>query len=253
MTEDLKAYASEFFGTAILMIAGISAVSLNFGEQAYLASLIPNETVRLALAGAGFGLGVVVVVYSALGQTSGGHLNPALTIAFWMQGKIETKKLAPYIASQCLGSLAGTWIVAMMLPTLSSSVGHGVTSVAEGISSGVAILLEALLVMILIIMIFWMTACHDRSRYTGLAVLIYLMIFVPLVAPLTGTSVNPARSIGPAVYSGNYTDLFVYLVGPLTGAVAGTLIARHILHHQPKCKRVCGLPKSKMLNGECID
>ena len=143
MTEDLKAYASEFFGTAILMIAGISAISINFGDQAYLASLIPNETIRLALAGAGFGLGVVVVVYSALGKTSGGHLNPALTIAFWMQEKIETKSLVPYITSQCLGSLAGTWLVAKMMPNLSSSVGHGVTNIAESITPGIAILLEA--------------------------------------------------------------------------------------------------------------
>ena len=245
MTEDLKAYASEFFGTAILMIAGISAISINFGDQAYLASLIPNETIRLALAGAGFGIGVVVVVYSALGKTSGGHLNPALTIAFWMQEKIETKSLVPYITSQCLGSLAGTWLVAKMMPNLSSSVGHGVTNIAESITPGIAILLEALLAMIFVVMIFWMTACHDRSRYTGLAVFIYLVIFVPLEAPLTGTSINPARSIGPAIYSNNYTDLFVYVIGPLTGAVAGTLIARHILEHRPKCKRVCGLPKAE--------
>ena len=82
MTQDLKEYASEFLGTAILMIAGISAISLNFGDQSYLSSSISNTSIRLALAGAGFGLGVLVVVYSALGQTSGGHLNPALTIAF---------------------------------------------------------------------------------------------------------------------------------------------------------------------------
>lgn len=246
MTEDLKAYVSEFLGTAILMIAGVSAISLNFGDQAYLASLIPSVTARLALAGAGFGLGVVVVVYSVLGQTSGGHLNPALTIGFWMQGKIETKKLVPYILCQCLGSLAGTWLVAMFLPELSSSVGHGVTNVADGITPGVAILIEALLVMILIVLIFWMTDCHDRSRYTGLAVFIYLVVFVPLEAPLTGTSVNPARSIGPAIFSNNYADLFVYIVGPLTGAVAGTLVARYVLNYRPKCKRVCGLPKSKL-------
>jgi len=252
MTKDLKEYASEFFGTAILMIAGVSAISLSFGDQSYLSSLIPNTTVRLALAGAGFGLGVLVVVYSALGQTSGGHLNPALTIAFWMQKKLETKKLAPYILSQCLGSLAGTWLVATTMPRLSTSVGHGVTSVSETITPGVAILLEALLVMIFILMIFWMTSCHDRSRYTGLTVFIYLVIFVPLEAPLTGTSINPARSIGPAIYSNNYTNLFVYIIGPLMGAVAGTLIARNILNHKPKCKRVCGLPKAKIQQQDCI-
>ena len=152
MTEDLKAYASEFLGTAILMFAGISAISLNFGEQSHLASLIPNETFRLALAGAGFGLGAVVVIYTVLGQTSGGHLNPALTIAFWMQEKIETKKLAPYFASQYLGSLIGTWLVAITMPNLSSSVGHGVTLVANTITTGTAVLLEALLTMLFVLM-----------------------------------------------------------------------------------------------------
>ena len=245
MIEDLKAYASEFLGTAILMVAGISAISLNFGDQAYLTSLIPDVMIRFALAGAGFGIGVVIVAYSVLGQTSGGHLNPALTIAFWMQEKIETRKLAPYIASQCMGSMAGTWLVAMMMPDLSSSVGYGVTSVASNITPGVAILLEALLMMIFVLMIFWMTSCHDRSRYTGWCVLAYLMIFVPLGAPLTGTSINPARSIGPAIYSSNYTNLFVYVIGPLTGAVTSTLIARYILNHRPKCKRLCRMSSTK--------
>ena len=243
MTDDLKAYASEFLGTAILMIGGISAISFSFGEQSQLATLIPNQTLKLALAGAGFGLGVLVVVYSALGHTSGGHLNPALTIAFWIQRKIETRQLIPYITCQCLGSLTGTWLVATLIPNLSSSVGHGVTSVATTITTGVAILLEALLTMAFIMMIFWMTSCHNRARYTGLCVFLFLVIFVPLEAPLTGTSINPARSIGPAIYANNYADLAIYIFGPLMGATAGSFIARYILNHQPKCKRVCGLPK----------
>ena len=244
MTDDIKAYASEFFGTAILMIAGVSAISLSFGESSQVGSLIPNQILRLAFAGAGFGLGAVVVVYSTLGQTSGGHLNPALTIAFWMQDKIETKKLAPYIVSQCLGSLAGTALVAIVIPELSSSVGHGVTNVAEIITPGIAILLEAFLMMIFVFMIFWMTASHDRSRYTGLMVFLYLVVFVPLEGPLTGTSINPARSIGPAIVANNYADLAVYIIGPIIGAVAGTLIARYLLNHRPRCKRVCPLSKA---------
>ena len=246
MTDDIKAYASEFFGTAILMIAGISAISLSFGENSQVGSLIPNQMLRLAFAGAGFGLGAVVVVYSILGQTSGGHLNPALTIAFWMQDKIETKKLAPYIVSQCLGSLAGTTLVAIVIPELSSSVGHGVTNVAEIITPGIAILLEAFLMMLFVLMIFWMTASHDRSRYTGLMVFLYLVVFVPLEGPLTGTSINPARSIGPAIVANNYADLAVYIIGPIIGAVAGTLIARYVLNHRPSCKRVCPLSKAKV-------
>jgi aquaporin Z len=246
MKEHLKAYASEFVGTAILMIAGIAAISFNFGEQSQLANLLPNETLRLALAGAGFALGANIVIYSALGQTSGGHLNPAITIAFWMQGKIETKQLAPYMFCQCLGALAGTWFVATLIPDLSSSVGHGVTSIADTITPGVAILLEALLTMAFVLMIFWMTSCHDRARYTGLCVFIYLVIVVPLEAPLTGTSINPARSIGPAIYANNYTDLVIYIIAPMTGAIAGTLIARYVLNQRPKCKRVCGLPKKKL-------
>ena len=246
MIEDLKAYASEFLGTAILMIGGITAISFSFGEQSQLATAIPNQILRLALAGAGFGLGVLIVVYSVLGQTSGGHLNPALTIAFWMQEKIETKQLAPYIFCQCLGSLAGTWFVASLLPNLSSSVEYGVTSVADTITPGAAILLEALLTMAFVLMIFFMTSCHDRTRYTGLCVFIYLVIFVPLEAPLTGTSINPARSIGPAIYANNYQDLAIYIIGPLMGAIAGTFIARYVLNQRPKCKRVCALPKKKI-------
>ena len=245
MIDDLKAYISEFIGTAILMIGGITAISFSFGYQSQLPTLIPSQTLRLALAGAGFGLGVIVVVYSVLGQTSGGHLNPALTIAFWMQAKIETRQLAPYIFCQCLGSLTGTWVVATLLPNLSSSVGHGVTSIADTISPGVAIVIEALLTMAFVLMIFWMTSCHDRARYTGFCVFIYLIIFVPLEAPLTGTSINPARSIGPAIYANNYTDLAIYIFGPLAGAIAGAMISKYILNHKPKCKRVCGSPQKK--------
>ena len=244
VVKDLKAYLSEFFGTAILMIAGISAISFNFGDNSFISSVIPNQTLRLALSGAGFGLGVVCVVYSALGQISGGHLNPALTIAFWLQEKIEARKIAPYIFFQLLGSLAGTWIVSLIMPDLSASVGYGVTSISNSISAGAAIFIEAMLTMIFVLMIFWMTSCHVRSQYTGWSVFVYLVIFVPLEAPLTGTSINPARSVGPAIISGNYSDLAVYIIGPIIGAVSGTLIARYILNHRPKCWRVCVVSKA---------
>ena len=131
-----------------------------------------------------------------------------------MQDKIETKKLAPYIVSQCLGSLAGTALVAIVIPELSSSVGHGVTNVAEIITPGIAILLEAFLMMIFVLMIFWMTASHERSRYTGLMVFL-IWSSCATEGPLTGTSINPAR-IGPAIVANNYADLAVYIIDRLS-------------------------------------
>lgn len=237
--QDIKLFASELLGTAIMMVAGVGAIYINFGEGSAIPTFIPSMQLRLALTGGCFGIGIIGVIHSPPGKRSGAHLNPAISIAFWMQKKLATWHLLLYMAAQCIGAFVGALIISRLLPELATSVRYGATSVSPQISSLAGFFLEFLLTAILVTMIFWMTSCPIRSKYTGLSVLVYLVVFVTIAGPLTGVGVNPARSIGPAILSGYCENLAVYIMGPILGAVAGTLFSRRFLDHQPLCHRIC--------------
>lgn len=220
-------YAAEFLGTAMLLIGGLSGVILLISPGSPVAALgLPGWLAR-AVAGALFGLTGSLVTVSAIGRHSGAHLNPAMTLAFLVEGRISRSHAAWYVLSQGLGAIAGAAVVLLWGP-LGKPLQYGTTTPAHGLNPWLAVALEALCTVVLVGTVFVFLG-HDRlKRLTPWTMSPMYAVMVSVEAPWTGTSTNPARTLGPAVVTGAWQGFWVYLVGPALGALIGVGVARLI-------------------------
>ena len=212
-------YGAELAGTAFLLFAGLSAVVFDFGAGSPLASVLPDKSVRLLITGLLFAGSGSLVAISPLGRLSGGHINPAVTLAFWARGKMHHLDLGGYILGQFLGAVIGTLLLALVWGERAASVGDGLTAPGAGYPLWIVFLAEVSLTCLLVLSIFFFVSSHRLMRWTPLMVWILVATMVWLEAPISGTSLNPARSFGPALVSGVWRDLWLYLVAPPLGAV----------------------------------
>jgi aquaporin Z len=214
------AWGCELAGTAILVLAGLSAVCLDFGRGSPVAAAVPSASVRLLITGTLFAGSGSLVAVSPIGRVSGAHLNPSVTLGFWLTGNVHRHDLAGYTVFQVVGALLGALLLHLLWgPTVLASVGEGLTLPGPGTTALQAVLLEMLMTAVLLVTIFVFVSHHRLMRWTPLAVWVVVALLVWQGAPHTGTSLNPARSLGPAVASGGYADLWIYVVGPLGAAV----------------------------------
>ena len=223
------ACADEFAGTFFMVAWGLSAVVFMMSASSPMHSLMPVYRVRLLLTGILFAAGGTAVVYSPLGQRSGGHLNPAVSLTFWMLGKMGGRDMALYSMAQLLGGLAGAGFVKLLWGGWAASVNAGVTMPAPWISPAGAAGVEFLITGSLLWLILFFVSHPKLHRSTGLAAGAWVAFLVFAEAPVTGTSLNPARSLGPAVVMNDYRNLWVYFLGPLGGAAAVALLWRPVI------------------------
>jgi len=213
-------YAAELAGTFFMVAWGLSAVVFVMSASSPMNSLVPAYRVRLLLTGILFAAGGTLVVYSPLGQRSGGHLNPAVSLTFWMLGKMGGRDMTLYSTAQLLGGLAGAGFVKILWGGWAASVNAGVTMPAPWISPPGAAGVEFLITGSLLWVILYFVSHPTLHRWTGFAAGAWVAFLVFAEAPVTGTSLNPARSLGPAVVTDTYRNLWVYFLGPLGGAAA---------------------------------
>jgi aquaporin Z len=211
-------YLAEFAGTALLVCIGVSVVILMFGQGSPLPQAVPGEGLRRFLTGALFGSVGALIAVSPIGRISGAHLNPAVTLAFWLEGKLAWRDAVAYALAQFAGGIAGA------LPLLAwghvgRSVAFGATEPGAGIPIWAALLGEVGVTFLLIMTIF-VTAAHPRTRnFTPWTMPVLFSVLVWLEAPISGTGANPARSFGPALVGGALVDQWIYFVGPPLGAI----------------------------------
>lgn len=218
-------YAAEFLGTALLLVGGLSAVILVVSPASPLAALgLPGWLAR-GIAGALFGLSGTLVTLSAVGRHSGAHLNPAMTLAFLLERRISASHAAWYVLSQCLGAITGAAVV-LGWGALGVPLRFGATTPAAGLSPAWAVALEALCTVVLVTTVFVFLGTPRLRSFTAWTMGPMYAVMVSLEAPWTGTSTNPARTLGPAVVTGTWQGFWVYLVGPALGALAGVALAR---------------------------
>ena len=177
------------------------------------------------------GAAIGLMVY-AFGHVSGAHFNPAVTISMLVTKRISIKEAIPYIVSQIIGAIVAAASLKAIIPDLGGKVNFGTQPgpsdlLHNSVVSGFAV--EAILTFFLVTVIF-MTAVHKKAPagMYGLAIggMIFLIHLVGV--PLTGASVNPARTLGPAIISGYWTNHLMYWVGPIVGAVIAGLIMNYI-------------------------
>ena len=214
----------EFLGTAILLLGGLSAVFLDFGPASPIAAHLPSPSARLLLTGLIFAGTGSLVALSPLGRLSGAHLNPAVTLAFWTQGKVHPHDLAGYVASQFLGALAATFCLRLIWGHTARALHLGATQPGHGFTGLDAAILEMFMTAALILMIFFFTSTPATARWTPLGNWLLVATLVWQGAPYTGTSLNPARSLGPALLAPLLVHLWVYFAGPLAGSLLAVTV-----------------------------
>ena len=208
----------EFLGNAVVLLVGISAICFDLGHASPIQTL--PMSARLLLTGLVFaGTGSLVAI-SPIGRRSGAHLNPVVTLAFWTQRKVHWHDLIGYIAAQTFGAIAGTVAAHALWRDQAVSVSDGATRPGPGVTPDVAVALEAGMTACLLLTILFMTSHHRTARLTPLALWLLIAAFVWQFAPLTGTSMNPARSLGPALTAGALDVYWIYVAGPLLGTAA---------------------------------
>lgn len=214
----------EYLGTAILLAGGLSAVFLNFGTHSPIEPHLPSHSLRLLLTGLLFAGTGSLVALSPLGRVSGAHLNPAVTLAFWTQRKVHPHDLAGYIAAQLAGALSAVLLLRVTWGRTALSLHLGATQPGRGLTGLDAAGLETLMTASLVLMILLFTSNPRTARWTPLGNWLLVATLVWQGAPYTGTSLNPVRSLAPAVIAPLLGRLWVYLIGPMAGAVLAVAI-----------------------------
>jgi aquaporin Z len=222
----VREYVAEYVGTALLLLFGLSAVCFDFAVRSPVVSALPDASVRRLLTAIIFAGTLTAIVYSPLGRRSGAHLNPAVTLAFWLLGKITSRGAIFYAAAQIAGALTGAALVLAIWGGWATNVHVGATVPNEG-GPLAALIAETAMVFLLVSLILNLVDRPHLIALTGAAVGTLVAFFVFVEAPVSGASLNPARTLGPAVVGGTFTNLWVYLVGPPLGALSAALLYRH--------------------------
>lgn len=201
----MKRYVAEFLGTFALVFCGTGAIVVNQES----AGAVTHVGIAFT-----FGLIVMVMIYS-FGAVSGAHLNPAVTIAFCAARKFPLKEVAPYILSQLMGGLMASGILRYLFPS-NDLLGTTLPAGPEMQS----FILEIILTLILMIVIIQVsTGSKEQGMFAGLAIGSTVLLEAMFAGPICGASMNPARSISPAVVSGHIDQLWIYLCAPVIGAL----------------------------------
>jgi aquaporin Z len=226
---DPKKLAAEFVGTAILVIIAVGAATENFGFKLFGGSVAAG-VVTTALA---FGLVLIALVY-AIGPVSGCHVNPAVTMGFLVAGRMKIAEGIAYMVAQVAGAIVGAlilWQMVAQIPGYSRSVqglgtdGWGKYSLTN-ISEGGAFLVEVVITFVFVSVVLFATHKAAIQGAAGVAIGMALVVVHLVGIPLTGTSVNPARSIGPALIVGGHatSQLWLFIVAPLVGGIVAALV-----------------------------
>lgn len=218
---DWKLFVAEGIGTGLLLFFGISIVIFNWGDGSVVAKLIPSESSRRLLTGFMFGTVGCLVTISPVGKISGAHINPAVTLAFWLRGKIRSSTMIGYIISQVIGGVFGT-IPLLFWGKQGESIQYGITLPGDaGLKS--AFIGEIIATACLIIYLYIFIGRKNLRNYTPYGIPFLYAILTWLEAPLSGCSTNPARSFGPALIAENFTDHWLYWTAPIIGMIVVSL------------------------------
>jgi aquaporin Z len=221
-----KEYLCEFAGTAILVAAIVLIVGALFGDGSPLVRGIPDPALRRLLAGMMIGATGGLVAVSPLGKLSGAHLNPAVSLGFFLLKKMHPRDMAAYVLFQSLGAFAGVLAAALAAPKLALPVHDARLAPAAGLSASMVVALEAAVTFVLCGAIFVFVSSKRLMRFTPLAVVACAGALNLLDGHLSGFGANPARWFGPAAAQDYWRLAACYVFGPLAGAALAVPLPR---------------------------
>lgn len=206
----MKKYLAEMFGTLVLVLMGCGSAVFNGGAGS-VASVL---TIAFA-----FGLSVVAMAY-AIGGISGCHINPAITMGAYLSGRISGKDAGFYMLFQVIGAILGSAILYALVQGFPATATHtGANGWAAGTGTFTAFLAELVFTAVFVFVVLGSTSDKSPAGFAGLAIGLTLVLVHIVAIPITGTSVNPARSIGPALFEGGraLSQLWLFILAPLLG------------------------------------
>ncbi|WP_410983511.1 aquaporin [Bacillus cereus] len=217
----LKKGIAEFIGTFVLVLFGTGTAVLGGGIEGI-------GILGIAMA---FGLSIVAMAYS-IGTISGCHVNPAVSIAMFINERMNAKELGCYLLAQVLGGLLGTTTLVTILKSANLSLDNlGQNGFGKLGLSG-SFLVEFILTFVFILVIIAVTGKKGNAQFAGLVIGFTLVLVHLLGIPLTGTSVNPARSLAPALFAGGeaVSQLWVFIVAPILGGIVAAIVGKFVLN-----------------------
>ena len=218
----MKRYISELIGTMVLVLFGC-------GSAAIAGSILGNLGIAMA-----FGLSIVAMAY-VIGDVSGCHINPAVSIGMWIDGRMEAKDMIMYIIFQCIGAIIGIALLAAIINSAPDLGGYLTTGLGQngfgeaslvGLNVVGAIIVEIILTFVFVFTVLGVTKKAENATVAGIVIGLTLAFVHIMGIPLTGTSVNPARSLAPALCLGGQAlqQVWVFILAPIVGAVIAGLL-----------------------------
>jgi len=211
-------YLMEAAGLGLFMIVAAICASILEHPASPIRQALCDPLLRRTFMGLAMGATSIALVYSPMGARSGAHLNPATTLTFYRLGRVDGIDAAAYVAAQCAGGIGGIAVAAWLLsPWIAAPSVHYVATVPGRWGTAAALGAEIGITCLLMTVVLHVSNHPRWSRYTGLCAGVLVCIYIAIEAPVSGMSLNPARSLGPVLLTHEFDTLWIYGAGPLTG------------------------------------
>src|SRR5437867_11536185 len=221
-----------------MVSAGLFTILLHHPESPVL-NFIPSEFVRRMLTGIAMGSTAIALVFSPLGNLSGAHFNPAVTLTFWRLGKVKNWDAVFYIIAQFIGAIAGVFAVTLFVQEAISHPTVNYAATLPGMQGViVAFIAEFVIAFVLMSVVLRVSNTPHLARYTGLFAGALVATYITLEAPLSGMSMNPARTFGSAVPAETWQAFWIYLTAPLTGMLLAAEVYVHGARRPVMCAKL---------------
>lgn len=233
----VKKIIAEFVGTMLLVLFGCgTAVICNMYASTITTMPFAFTILPIALA---FGLILMVLCYT-IGKVSGSHVNPAVSIAMAIDGRMSVFECVEYIVAQILGAIAGAEALGLIMGSYESLGANGfdsLSALSTITTVQVAIAVEVILTFVFVLVVLCATE-KDDNKNAGLIIGLALVLVHIFGIPLTGTSVNPARSLGPALFTGGtaFSQVWVFIIAPIAGGILSALFYKFVLKEKAEKK-----------------
>jgi aquaporin Z len=207
----------------VLLLGGLSLVNFMFGTGSPKERLVTSVVLRQILTGFLFGCVGATIAVSSVGKESGAHINPAVTLGFWLMQKLDARTALGYVVAQLIGASVGC-LPLLAWGSMGRSVAFGATIPGENYTIETALMGEAVTTFALVAGLCLFIGFRHLRPFTPAMIPFLYAIMVPLEAPISGTSTNPARTFGPALLSGQWQGWWIYWLGPLIGTLVAILV-----------------------------